>query len=237
MPVLSNYWFQEVDFRGDTEFLSIGHGAGLWAWINWSDIGDRHSTLVWEREDAELTVNLVTQANNPAVTSAIDALLGGSVSRTSAIKAGWIPWRYVPYRGSDPSRHADLDLLVRIFFNFHISTPWYCTDADGDISYYVVFFLDGSGSLHASVDGWSYHYDGGGPFCTGGINDSLNAQVPAGMSTLQGLLDAALASYADQRFDLVYLLPGAADRSGVGNVNVDEHVSLALLPRKEERIP
>jgi hypothetical protein len=120
---------------------------------------------------------------------------------------------------------------VRIYFDFHISTPWYCTDADGDISYYVLFILDGAGALHASVDGWSYHYDGGGPFCTGTINDRLNARVPAGMGTLQGLLDAALALYARQRFDLVYLVPGAADRSGVGNVNVDEHVSLTLLPR------
>jgi hypothetical protein len=51
------------------------------------------------------------------------------------------------------------------------------------------------------------------------------------VATLQGLLDAALASYARQRFDRVYLLPGAADRYGVGNVNVNEHVSLALLPR------
>jgi hypothetical protein len=231
MPVLSNYWFHGIDFRGDTEFLSIAHAPGGWAWINWANIGDRHSTLVWEREDREMTVDLVTQANNPAVTTAVDSLLGGSASRTSPIKAGWIPWRYVPYRGRDPSRHADLDLLVRIFFNFHISTPWYCTDADGNISYYVVFFLDGAGALHASVDGWSYDYDGGGPFCTGAINDSLDAQVPTGMGTLQGLLDAALALYARQRFDLVYLLPGAADRSGVGNVNVDEYVSLALLPR------
>src|SRR6266568_4221319 len=176
MPVLSNYWFRRIDFRGDTEFLSIAHAPGGWAWINWADIGDRHSTLVWEREDREVTLDLVTQANNPAVTTAVDGLLGGSASRTSPIRAGWIPWRYVPYRGSDPSRHADLDLLVRIFFNFHISTPWYCTDADGDISYYDVFFLHGAGRLlDPAVEGRNYH-DGGGPFCTGTINDSLNAQ-------------------------------------------------------------
>jgi hypothetical protein len=231
MPVLSQYWFADTDFRGNTEFLSIGHWAGGWAWINWSDIGNRHSTLTWEREDREISVDLLVQAANPLVTAAIDNLLGGSVSRRSPVKAGWIPWKYVPYRGQDPGRHNDLDLLVRLFFDFHISTPWYCSDADGNISYYVVFFLDGAGKLGASVDGWSYDYGGGWPFCTGAINDGLNAAVPAGMGTLESLLTAALAAYGGQTFDLVYLLPGAADKSGVGSVNVDEHVSLALLPR------
>jgi len=231
MPWLSQYWFADTDFRGATEFLSLSHGAGSWAWINWSSIGSTDSTLVWEREDREITLDLFAEANSPIVIAALDGMLGGPISRRGGIKAGWIPWRYVPYRNQDPTRHADLDLLVRLFFNFHISTPWYCSDADGDISYYIVFYLDGAGALHAYVDGWSYHYDGGGPFCTGSINSNLNNRVPGGMPTLQGLLDAALATYGRRRFDLLYLLPGAADRSGVGNVNVDEHVSLALLPR------
>jgi hypothetical protein len=228
---LSSYWFHSTDFRGNTEFLSSLHASGGWTWINWSDIGNRHSTLVWEREDREFTVDLMAQANTAAVAQAIDRLLTGPVKRTSPIKAGWIPWRYVAYRGRDPHRYADLDLLVRVFFNFHVSTPWYCTDADGNVSYYVVFFLDGAGAIHASVDGWSYHFDGGTPACSGAISDRLNANVPGGMATLQGLLDASLAGLGRQRFDLVYLLPGAAERAGVGSVNVDEHVSLALLPR------
>jgi hypothetical protein len=231
MPVLSNYWFEKTDFRGNTVLLSIGHGAGVWAWINWSDIGSTHSTLVWEREDREIAVDLVPLVNAPDILATVDRLLGGSAERTSGIKAGWIPWRYVPYRGSDPSRHADLDLLVRIFFNFHVHTPWYCSDADGDISYYVVPYLDGGGHLGAYVDGWSYHFDGGGPFCAGAISDQLNNSVPGGMSALQSMLDTRLALFADRIFDLLYLLPGDGARSGVGTVNVDEHVSLALLPR------
>lgn len=231
MPVLSNYWFEKTDFRGNTVFLSIGHGAGGWAWINWSDIGSTHSTLVWEREDREIAVDLVPLVNAPDILATVDRLLGGSAERTSDIKAGWIPWRYVPYRSSDPSRHADLDLLVRIFFNFHVHTPWYCSDADGDISYYVVPYLDGAGHLGAYVDGWSYHFDGGGPFCAGAISDQLNSSVPGGMSALQSMLDTRLALFADRTFDLVYLLPGDGARSGVGTVNVDEHVSIALLPR------
>lgn len=231
MPTLSNYWFSETDFRGNTEFLSIQHCAGCWAWINWSNIGSRKSTLVWEREDRERVVDLPPILNTSDVLSAVDGVLTSPASRTSGIKAGWIPWKYVPYYSSAPGRHGDLDLLVRVLFNFHVSTPWYCTDADGDVSYYIVPYLDGNGHLGAYVDGWSYHYSGGGPFCTGPINDKLNSGVPAGMGTLQSLLDARLALFSRTTFDLIYLLPGSGDTSGSGNVNVDEHVSLALLPR------
>lgn len=45
MPALSNYWFKDPDFRGDTTFFSIQHPAGGWAWINWSNIGDKKIPL------------------------------------------------------------------------------------------------------------------------------------------------------------------------------------------------
>jgi|SRR5579859_2013135 len=231
MPVLTNYWFEDTDFRGNTQFLNIAHCAGCWAWINWPNVGSTRSTLVWEREDREFVVDMVPVLNAPDILAAVDKILGGSAQRISAIKAGWIPWRYVPYRGSDPSRHADLDLLVRIFFNFHVHTPWYCSDADGDISYYVVPYLDGSAHLGAYVDGWSYNYSGGGPFCTGSINDHLNSGVPAGIGTLQSMLDSRLALFASRSFDLLYLLPGDGTQSGGGTTNVNDQVSLALLPR------
>lgn len=232
MPVLSNYWFDETDFRGTTEFLSIGHGAGIWAWINWSDIGSTKSTLVWEREDREVVIDPAPFLNDPATVSSIASMLGSSVSLTSGINAGWIPWRYVPYHDSDPTRFGDLDLLVRVFFNFHVSVPWYCFSggADGNIAYYVVPYLDGSGHVGAYVDGWSYHFDGGG-LCSGSISDRLNSAVPGGITTVQSKLDSLIAPFASLTFDLLYLLPGSGDKSGVGNTNVDEHVSVALLPR------
>ena len=231
MPVLTQYWFRDTDFRGDTTFLNIGHCAGCWAWINWSDIGPRRSTLVWEREDREQAIALASAVNAPDIQSSIDEMLGGQVRRTSDIKAGWIPWRHVPGHEKDPARHADLDLLIHIFFNIHITTPGYCTDADGNISYYVVPYLDSGGRLGAWVDWWSYDFDGGWPFCSGGISDALDRAVPAGMGTLQGLLDARLALFGDRRFDMLYLLPGDGARSGGGNINVDESVAIALLPR------
>jgi hypothetical protein len=231
MPTLSNYWFREADFRGITEFLSEPHCAGCWAWINWPDAAAMRSTLVWERADGETIVDLPPILNTPDVVASVDAILSSPAARTSDIKAGWIPWKYVPYHDTAPGRHGDLDLLVRIFFDFHVSTPWYCSDADGNISYYLVPYLDGAGHLGAYVDGWSYHYDGGGPFCTGAINDKLNGGVPGGMGTLQTLLDGRLAFFSRLAFDSLYLLPGSGEKNGSGSVNVDEHVSLVLLPR------
>lgn len=231
MPTLTNYWFSETDFRGNTDFFNVSHCATCWAWINWSNIGSTKSTLVWEREDSEIAIDLPPLLNAADILSSVDRLLTGGAKRTSPIKAGWIPWRYVPNHESDPERHGDLDLLIRIFFNFHISTPWYCSDADGNISYYVVPYLDGQGHLGAYVDWWSYDYDGGGPFCTGAISDALNSAVPSGIDTLQSMIDTRLALFAEKEFDMVYLLPGDGSRSGSGSVNVDEHISIALLPR------
>ena len=177
MPVLTNYWFEDTDFRGTTQFLNIGHGAGGWAWVNWANIGSKDSTLVWEREDREQVLDLVSLLNFPDVLNELDAIVGGG--RTSPLRGGWIPWKYVPYRNQDPARHHDLDLLIRLSFDFHVSTPWYCSDADGTIHFYGVPYLGGSGRAGGYVDGWSYHYDGGGPFCTGDISDALNSKVPA----------------------------------------------------------
>ena len=231
MPTLSQYWFDDSDFRGNTEFLHIAHPAGGWAWINNSNSGGRDSTLVWEREDREVVVDLLPVMNAPDVLAAVDGMLASPASRTSGIRAGWIPWRYVPYRDKNPGAHGDFDLFIRIAFNFHVGTPWYCSDADGDINSYVVPYLDGQGHLHAYVDGWSYHYDGGGPFCRGAINDRLNNAVPSGIGALQNLLNARLGLLGRRAFDLLYLLPGDGAKSGGGNVDVNGHASLALLPR------
>jgi hypothetical protein len=229
MPVLTNYWFEDTDFRGQTQFLNIQHGAGGWAWINWANIGSKDSTLVWEREDREEVLDLVSLLNLPDVLQELDALVGGG--RTSPLRAGWIPWKYVPYRSSDPGRHHDLDLLVRLSFDFHIGTPWYCSDANGTIHFYGVPYLDGIGRARGYIDGWSYHYDGGGPFCTGDISDGLDSSVPAGARQLQEAINMRLDWIADRRFDLLYLLPGDGSRSGGGSVNVNDSISIAALPR------
>jgi len=227
MPTLSNYWFKETDFRGETEFFSQPHSAGGWAWINWSDIGSRGSTLTWEREDREVTYDLVTLLNNAATLAIIDKSLGGRANRTSPLRVGWTPRKYLPYSSSG----GELDLFLHLGFDFHISTPWYCSDADGHIDYFVDCYLDNGGHINAYVHGWGYSYDGGEPFCTGDINSGLDSAVPGAIGTLQDQLNEFLGLIGKTQFDLLYYLPGGADKTGSGTTNVDNAVSLALLPR------
>lgn len=231
MPVLSCYWFKGTDFRGNTEFAHQPHDAGSWAWANWRDIGSKRSTLTWEREDREVAIDLQALVNTSSVTQAVDGVLGNEAERKSPLRAGWIPWRYVPYQCKDPARHAELDLLVRMAFDFCIHTPSYCTNANGNISYYIIPYLDGSGHLGAYVDWWSFSFGGGTPFCSGAIDSKLNEKVPSGMDALQAMLDTQLGPLRGTAFDTLYLLPGPGEKTGIGSVNVDDHVSLALLPR------
>lgn len=225
MPTLSNYWFKETDFRGETTFLSIQHPPGSWAWINWANIGNRHSTLTWEREDREASYDLVNLLNNPIVLNLIDNNLG-EAQRTSALKVGWISRKYLPYSSSGGA----LDLFLRLSFNFHISTPWYCSDADGHIDYIIACYLDGASHIRAYVHGWAYDFSGGS-FCSGEISNRLSRAVPGAISTLQEQLNVFLGLLASRQFDIFYYLPGSADHSGSGTTNVNESVSLALLPR------
>ena len=227
MATLTDYWFSDGFFSGP--FTGWNQPFGSWAWI--SHGGNSNATLTWVRQDNESIVDLGAQLNNPLVLNAVDGVLGGQANRTSGIMAQGRFWPSVPYYGSNPARHSGGDMLVRVYFNFHISTPWYCSDANGDISYYLFFYLDGSGHLHGYVDGWSYNYGGGGPFCTGAINSALNSAIPAGIATVQNLLNTALALYGGSRFSMLYYLPGNGTRSPggfSGNANTD--VALALLP-------
>ncbi len=230
MPVLSSYKFQKTDFRGQTYYSNVHHGSGLWAYSASTNL-TAHSTSALEREDREIVIDLVKQLNTREVLNLIDELLPGQVRRTSSVKAGWIPWKHVPYY-SPRVRRNDLTLLVRLFFNFHIDTPWYCTDADGNISYYILFYLDSRKKLRAHVDGWSYHFDGGEPICKRKIKQELSKHVPAALRTVQRELDKRTNMFGFLKFDHLILLPGSGTTSGIGVVNVDEHVSLALLPSR-----
>jgi hypothetical protein len=228
MPTLAQFWFHDRFFGGNFDVFNEPYPDGGWAWISG---GGAQSTLAWNRPDNETVIDFAQVLSNPAVTGAIDGLLTGDVSRTSGVMGQGVFWRDVPYHDSDPGRHNDGDMLVRVYFNMHIHTPWYCTDADGNISYYLVFYLDGAGKLHGYVDGWSYDYSGGGPFCTGGIDDALNAAVPAGIPTVQGLVDEAVALLGSGTYSTLYYLPGSGRKDqGDFNENADTDVALVLLP-------
>lgn len=232
MPILSQYWFSDRFFGGPFEGFNEPYPLGGWAWI--SHGGQSEATLSWNRADGETVLDFAQVLSNPLVTNAIDGLLTGDVSRTSGVMAQGVFWRDVPYHDSNPGAHSDSDMLVRVYFNMHINTPGYCSDADGNISYYLVFYLDAGGGLHGYVDGWSYSYDGGGPFCTGGIDDALNQALPPGMGTVQGLLDEALPLLADSKYSTLYYLPGSGTQAQGDfseDADTDVALALALLPQ------
>ncbi len=229
MATLSQYWFQNGFFSGPFDVYNQPYPDGGWAWI--SNGGSSAATLVWNRPDSEQTIDVAAQLNSPLILAQLDGLLSGGATRTSGIMAAGVFWPNVPYYGNNPGAHNNSDMLIRVYFNFHISTPWYCTDADGNISYYISLYLDGSGHLQGYVDGWSYSYNGGGPFCTGAINDALNSAVPNGMSTVQGILDNALALLSDSTFSMLYYLPGSGTKNpGDTSENADTDVAIAVLP-------
>jgi hypothetical protein len=229
MPTLSQYWFQNKFFGGPFFGWNQPYADGGWAWI--SDTGSSAATLVWNRPDNEEAIDVAAQLNSPIVLTQIDNLLGSQAQRTSGVMAEGMFWPDVPYYSKNPSRHNSGDMLVRVYFDFHINTPWYCTAADGNISYYLFLYLDGNGHLQGYVDGWSYDYSGGGPFCTGSINQNLNNAVPGGMSTVQGILDTALRLLSSSTFSMLYYLPGSGTKiPGSFNENADQDVAVAVLP-------
>jgi hypothetical protein len=228
MPTLSEYWFQQQLLSGPFDVYNQPFPDGGYAWI--ANGGQSAATLSWVRPDGETVVDLASQLNSQDILSQIDKLLGSKANRTSGMKAQALFWWQVPYYSQNPGRHGAWDQLIRIYFDFHIGTPWYCSDANGDIDYYIVVYLDSAGHLGAYVDGWSYNYGGGGPFCTGSINDALNAAVPSGVGALQTTLDSKLALLSGITFWAVYVLPGTGTKvPGEHAENADVDAAIAVL--------
>lgn len=229
MPVLSRYWFHNGFFSGPFDVFNEPYPDGGWAWI--SNGSSSAATLAWNRADGEQAVDLAAQLNTGDVLAIVDKALGGQASRTSGIMVQGVFWPSVPYYGSDPGRHPASMMLARVYLDFHVSTPWYCSDADGNIDYYLVLYLDAAGHAQGYVDGWSYSYNGGGPFCTGSINDALNSAVPGAISQVQKVLDDKLALLAAFTFSTMYYLPGSGTASqGDHAENADTDLAVAVLP-------
>ena len=228
MPVLSQYWFATGFWRGPFSVYNVAYPLGGWAWV--SNTGSSKATLAWNREDGEHVLSLRPQLDTAQVHTVIDHALGGQAKRTSGVKVQGVFWPSVPYYSHNPGRHPASMMLVRVYFDFHVDTPWYCSDADGTISFYLAIYLDGNGHVAGYVDGWSFHYDGGGPFCTGAINDALNGAIPGSVGQVNTILQQKLALLSVVRFSMLYFLPGTGTNAG-GNhsENADTDLAIAVL--------
>jgi len=237
MPTLSLYVFERNAPSDAGRFWQnhIGHGAGAWAWATIYNLPNVHSSLVWERPDNEDVLDLSNAVNNPLVLNVIDGLLSGGASRRGPVRTSYVTWANVHpgVRAGNPGRHQPWELLGTLNIDFHISTPWYCSDVDGTITYYIFFFIDGGGQLRANVDGWSFKYNGGGPFCTEEVSSQLRTAISNGVGTVQNQIDLGLSLFASGRlFSMLYFLPGHGVRSGGSfQDNADNNVALAVLPR------
>lgn len=184
-----------------------------------------------DRARYETRINLGPLLNAAGNLEQIDRFLGNQTIRASAFMAQSRFYWQVPYYNQQPNRHRSWDMLLRLYCDFRIRTQWYGGEAKGEISYYIVPYLNGAGRLGAYVDAWSYNQSGGGPFCTGEINDVLRSTVPQGIGFLQRVLDGALADLVDASFSSVYLLPGNGARH-YGNTpgHADVDASIAAIP-------
>src|SRR5215472_18636705 len=143
MPTLSLYTFERNNPSDAGRFWQnhVGHGAGSWAWATIYNLPNVHSALTWERQDNEDILDLSNLANNPIALRVIDGLLTGGASRRGPVRTSYVRWDHVhpAVHAADPGRHQPWELLATLNIDFHISTPWYCSDADGTITYYIFF--------------------------------------------------------------------------------------------------
>jgi hypothetical protein len=230
MSLLTDYWFQNRLWYGPFEQYNQPFGDGGWAWI--SDTGSSVATLTWVRQDNEQILDFAQIVGNPVVTGAVDGILKGTnANRTSGLTAQGMFWKDVPYDQHDAGRHQPWDMLVRVYFNVHIHTPGYCTDADATLSYYLLFWLGDAGHLNGSADYATWTFSGGWPICEGGVNDGIRTAMRNGFSTVQKVLDEAIPVVAGGTYSMLYFLPGNGTRtSGDSHQNADQDVALGLLP-------
>ena len=231
MAVLTEYVFQERFFGGPFTFGNSPYPDGALNVISLT--GESIAgTLVVNRPDSEVVIDLAAQFNTQGNRNTIDRRLPQDVSRTSGVRAAGRFWKDIveELEIEDTKRHQDYDMLVRMFFEIHINTPWYCTAADGSISFYVLFFLDGAGRLQGQVDFGAWEFNGGAA-CSGAIDDRLGTNVGRAVPIVQNMLNSALQPLATTTFSQLYYLPGRGRRdAGIFRGNADRTVALVLVP-------
>jgi hypothetical protein len=239
MATLSQYWFDSDyfagSFRGWNEPVVPGRSTAI-AGIppfSGSSAGSA-ATLAHLRPDDEMILPIAASVNaNTGALAAIDGLLGTEANRTSPIRAAGIPWGpRLPYFASDPARHDSSEMIVRISFDIHVTTPVGCWDLDGTVSYYLMFFLDAQSRLKAFVDasGWQLGWKAA-DVCRDAVRKRLSSGVDNGVATLQALVDLAIAKFAPGRMVETYLLPGSGTTAtGAFQEDADADVVLVVRP-------
>ena len=226
MSVTSQYTFIQGFFNGAFVDANTVSNADQTFSENFNGI-----LLTVHRPNGEILVELGSKINTDANNGMISKkLTAAGASLTSQIGVQGVTWASVPYFFQNPLAHKFTDMLIRIHFDFHIETPWYCTDVDGTISIFLFAFLDKNGHLQVHLDGTWFHFDGGGPFCAGKVSDGLKAAMPSVKNAVAGLLPGVTQAAAGIKFSRIYFLPGDGKKTaGVAIQNATSDLAIGLL--------
>ena len=227
MSVTSTYSFIQGFFNG----VFIGQNTVSAADQPFSESAPGSGVFTVHRPNGENLVDLGKLINtNANVGMVAKQLISAGASLTSGIRVQAMPWISVPYFIQSPAAHKPFDMLAKVNFDFHIETPWFCSDIDGTISVFLFMFLDGQKHLHVTVDGSWFSFDGGAPFCAGPASDALKAAMPAVRKQVQDLLPQLTSAIANVKFSKPYFLPGNGTKTAGPFVqNASSDASLGLL--------
>lgn len=195
--------------------------------FGWKSLASTHAVLV--RSDQEARVDL-----GPLVTAAflpqINQLLknNSTITLTSGPFVQIVLWPEVPYFLARFPDHSTTTQLLRVDFNLHIRTPWWMSDADTNVSFYIFARLEG-GHLVANVDGAWVIVNGGWPDGQA-IADDLGAAAIQAIPNVQSAINSALAPFAAATFSTIYFIPGNGTTFPVfvGSPTLD--TTLAVVP-------
>jgi hypothetical protein len=188
------------------------------------------SVFTVNRPAGEILVNLGPQIDTAAnVGMVAEKLIAAGASLSSQIGVQGVPWGAVPYFSQHPLAHKLTDMLIRIHFDFHIQTPWYCSDVNGTMAVFLFAFLDNAGHLQVVLDGMWWNFSGGGPFCVGAVSNGLNAAMPSVKSAVLGLLPSITKAAQGIKFSRLYFLPGDGTKNLIALENATNDLSIGLL--------
>lgn len=179
------------------------------------------------RPNAEIVIDLGSLVNtNANVGLVATQLINAGATLTSGLRVQGVPWIKVPYFPQKPASHNICDMLIKLNFDFHVETPWFCSDIDGTISVFLFVFLDNKKHLKVNVDGTWFSFDGGG-LCAGPAAKAFTAAMPGVKAQIASLLPSLISGISGNKFINLHFLPGNGTQA-LGGFAQNASIDLAL---------
>jgi hypothetical protein len=188
-------------------------------------------TMLMHRPDNEHTIDLGSLINTNENVGLISKMLTSShAALTSDLRVQAVQWISVPYFLQSAGAHLPTDQLLKVNFDYHIETPFPCTDIDGTISVFLFLFIDANKKLQVKLDGTSFTLEGGLFGCHDPAMNAIKAAMPAVKQQVKDLLPGLLAVTKDLKFSNMYYMPGNGFKTaGVRAQNASVDTALGLI--------